>query len=83
MIKFEHNMLVLSGIMTKEDVNAINDFAEYVRNQEQKRITKLFEESDSACKGWAIALINGEQNAQRQTQEIHPPKRFRDIANAE
>ncbi len=28
--------------------------------QEQKRIIKLLEESESACAEWAIALIKGE-----------------------
>jgi|LauGreDrversion4_2_1035121.scaffolds.fasta_scaffold16529_2 hypothetical protein len=29
---------------------------------EQERIIKLLDESDSACSGWAIALIKGENN---------------------
>lgn len=44
MIKFEHGMLVLNSLMTKEDVAAINEFADYVRNQERERIFKLLEE---------------------------------------
>jgi Tfp pilus assembly pilus retraction ATPase PilT len=44
MIKFEHGMLVLNSLMTKEDVAAINEFADYVRNQENERIIKLLEE---------------------------------------
>jgi hypothetical protein len=41
MIKFEHGMLVLNSLMTKEDVAAINEFADYVRNQERERIIEV------------------------------------------
>jgi hypothetical protein len=44
MIKFEHGMLVLNSLMNKEDVAAINEFADHVRNQERKRIIKLLTE---------------------------------------
>jgi archaellum biogenesis ATPase FlaH len=60
MITFEYGMLVLDKNATKEDVIQIDAFAEYVRNQEQERIVKLLEESDSVCNDWAIALIKGE-----------------------
>jgi hypothetical protein len=41
MIKFEHNMLVLNNTFSEEDVHQINDFADYVRTQEGKRIIEL------------------------------------------
>jgi hypothetical protein len=44
MIKFENGMLVLNSIFTKEDVAGINEFADYVRNQERERIIKLLTE---------------------------------------
>jgi hypothetical protein len=43
MIKFEHGMLVLNNTFTKEDIEHINAFAGYIRNQEQERIVKLIE----------------------------------------
>jgi hypothetical protein len=43
-IKFENGMLVLNSIFTKEDVAGINEFADYVRNQERERIIKLLTE---------------------------------------
>ena len=49
MIKFEHGMLVLNSLMTKEDVAAINEFADYVRNQENERIIKLLDEHLCVC----------------------------------
>lgn len=70
MIKFEHNMLVLNNTFSNEDVEEINAFAEYVRNQERERIIALLEETDllKTIEGGsltnyaetAIALINGE-----------------------
>lgn len=77
MIKFEHGMLVLDNTATKDDVNAINEFAEFVRNSEQERIIKLIEENtmtitspldNSVMRSLRmspseiIALIKGEQN---------------------
>lgn len=44
MIRFENGMLVLNNTATKEDVDAINEYAEYIRNQEQERICDLIEE---------------------------------------
>lgn len=38
MIKFENGMLVLDSTATKEDVDAINEFANYHRNTENKLI---------------------------------------------
>jgi hypothetical protein len=61
MIVFEHGMLVLDNSTTKEDVDAVKEFAENVRKQEQERIVNLLEESDSVCNDWAIALIKGEK----------------------
>jgi hypothetical protein len=43
MIKFEHNMLVLNNAFSKEDVEQIDDFAEYIRNEERERIIALIE----------------------------------------
>jgi len=43
MIKFEHNMLVLNGIMTKEDVSAINEYSKLVRKQTQEETVKFLE----------------------------------------
>ena len=44
MIKFEHNMLVLNNAFSKEDVEEINAYAEYVRKQERERIIALLME---------------------------------------
>ena len=41
MLKFEFNMLVLNSSFSEEDVNQINAFADYVREQERERISKL------------------------------------------
>jgi hypothetical protein len=41
MIKFEHNMLVLNSFFSEEDVDQIDAFAEYVRQQERERIIAL------------------------------------------
>jgi hypothetical protein len=43
MIKFEHNMLVLNSSFSNDDVQEINDFADYVRLQERERIIKLID----------------------------------------
>lgn len=40
MIKFEHGMLVLDSLATLEDMQAISEFQEYVRNKEKERILK-------------------------------------------
>jgi CHASE3 domain sensor protein len=60
MIKFEFGMLVLDNNTTKEDVDAVKEFADNVRKQENERIINLLKESDSVCNEWAIALIKGE-----------------------
>lgn len=44
MIKFEHGMLVLDSSATLEDMRAITEFQDYVRNKEQERIVRLLEE---------------------------------------
>jgi hypothetical protein len=46
MIKFEHNMLVLNNAFSKEDVEQIDDFADYIRNEERERIIKLLTDND-------------------------------------
>jgi hypothetical protein len=43
MIKFEHNMLVLNSFFSEEDVDQIDAYADYVREQERKRIIALLE----------------------------------------
>lgn len=43
MLKFEYNMLVLNSIFSDDDVEEINKFADYIRNQEQERIIALLE----------------------------------------
>ena len=71
MIKFEHGMLVLNSLMTKEDVAAINEFADYVRNQENGRVAKLLEEqqvrlisngfwTEGVAMGLAVQVTKGE-----------------------
>ena len=70
MLKFEFNMLVLNSSFSEEDVNQINAFADYVREQERERIYKL----SLLHEGWGgthneidcitcenIRLIKGEQ----------------------
>jgi hypothetical protein len=46
MIKFEHNMLVLNSFFSEEDVDQIDAFADYVREQERERIVELIKLSD-------------------------------------
>lgn len=41
MIKFENGMLVLSNIFTKEDVAQINEYTEYVIQNERRRLTDI------------------------------------------
>jgi hypothetical protein len=65
MIKFEHNMLVLNNAFSKEDVDEINAYAEYVCSQERKRIIALIESKDEWHYAFSdvsdvIALIKGE-----------------------
>ena len=65
MIKFEHNMLVLNNSFSNEDVEHINDFAEYVRTQERERILALIESKDEWHYEFSdvsdvVALIKGQ-----------------------
>lgn len=72
MIKFESNMLVLNNTFSNEDVEQINAFADYVRNQERERIITLITETHQGLKAVLdmahpegdgseiIALIRGE-----------------------
>ena len=46
MVKFEHNMLVLNSSFSEEDVDQIDAYADYVREQERKRIIALISSSD-------------------------------------
>lgn len=55
MIKFESNMLVLNNTFSNEDVEQINAFADYVRNQERERIITLIQ--DNACKCHASGCV--------------------------
>jgi hypothetical protein len=50
MIVFEHGMLVLDNSTTKEDVDAVKEFAENVRKQETERIFKLLETEQERTK---------------------------------
>ena len=45
MIKFESGMLVLDSMATKEDIDAINEFADYHRNRERKEILGKLQET--------------------------------------
>ena len=76
MIKFEHGMLVLDSSATLEDMRAVAEFQDYVRNKEQERIIKLIENTRSSLgleyqgidlqelweliQPWLIAQIKGE-----------------------
>ena len=71
MIKFEHGMLVLDSSATLEDMRAVAEFQDYVRNKEQERIIKLLEEYRNAILALgdvaqaqmlhtSIAVINGD-----------------------
>jgi len=41
MIVFEHGMLVLDNSTTKEDVDAVKEFADNVRKQERERFARI------------------------------------------
>ena len=41
MISFENNMLVLNNVFSKEDVNQINAYTEYVRKEERERFARI------------------------------------------
>jgi hypothetical protein len=63
MLKFEHNMLVLNNTFSEEDVDHINAFADYVRNQERERIIELIDLSEVGKyrdAEYIISLIRGE-----------------------
>jgi hypothetical protein len=45
MIKFENGMLVLDSTATKQDVDAVNEFAEYHRERERQDILDRLEET--------------------------------------
>ena len=64
MIKFEHGMLVLDGTATKEDVDAINEFANYHRNMQneliKQRLTnamRMYKIIDGAEYTWSMHEI--------------------------
>ena len=44
MINFEHGMLVLDRNTTKEDVDAVKEFAEHIRQDERERVIRLLQE---------------------------------------
>jgi hypothetical protein len=60
MIKFEYNMLVLNSSFSEEDVNQINEFADYVREQERERIIGLLLPSTGYTTAAIVGLIKGE-----------------------
>jgi len=63
MIKFEHNMLVLNNFFSEDDVDQIDAYADYVREQERKRIIKLIDLSQVGRypdAEYIISLIRGE-----------------------
>jgi hypothetical protein len=75
MIKFEHNMLVLNNSFSQEDVEQINNYADYVRSQERERIIALIESKDEWHYAFSdvsdiIALIKGEGNWADSVQEM-------------
>lgn len=41
MIEFQHNMLVLNNVFSKEDVEQINAYTEHVRHQERERFARV------------------------------------------
>lgn len=45
MIKFESGMLVLDSMATKEDIDAINEFADYHRKREREEILGKLQET--------------------------------------
>ena len=67
MIKFENGMLVLNSIFTKEDVNQINEYTNYIRKQENARIVELVEAEKMRSRigfvqyGVLLNIIKGEQ----------------------
>lgn len=73
MIRLEGGVLVLDAPISKEDAQAVQEFAKHVREQETERIIKLLEEefNDTWPTGVGfvetslpnlIALIKGETN---------------------
>jgi hypothetical protein len=76
MIKLEAGILVLDSPCSKEDAEAVGEFAKHVREQEQERIIKLLQDridnhmksglpDDGNCAcgiyEYTIALIKGEE----------------------
>ena len=62
MLKFEYNMLVLNSSFSDQDVQEINAFADYVREQERERIVELIDLSQVGKypdAEYIIALIRG------------------------
>ena len=48
MIRLEGGVLVLDAPISKEDAQAVQEFAKHIKEQEQERIIKLIEKLD----GW-------------------------------
>jgi hypothetical protein len=63
MIRFEDGMLALDSKATKEDENAVIEYANSIRLHERQRILNLLKKSDSVCNEWAIALIEDKFSA--------------------
>jgi hypothetical protein len=67
-IRFEKNMLVLDNTMTKQDVDAINEFADHIRNMHSEMLAnnianyiincKSEEDWCDVCHGLRLALMN-------------------------
>jgi hypothetical protein len=53
MIKLEAGMLVLDSPCSKEDAEAVGEFAKYVKDQEQERILKLIRDRVAKAKEYA------------------------------
>lgn len=59
MIKFENEMLVLGSTATKEDVDAINEYARYIRKDERERLIRILSKRlDKDTAEEVVFLIN-------------------------
>ena len=59
MINFEYGMLVLDNNTTKEDVDAVKEFAEHIRKDERERVSRIIKiQVDEQTADEIIYLIN-------------------------
>jgi hypothetical protein len=59
MINFEYGMLVLDNNTTKEDVDAVKEFAEHIRQDERERVGRIIKiRLDEETADELIYLIN-------------------------